>query len=94
MAEFDVAEFSAAGAVIGVAVDARRRPDVITAVVTRCDHLHCFCPPKRFLLVVGYPHDEPFTRDRVRNEHDTAIVTRHTDTPVRNVGNVYFDHSA
>lgn len=94
VAELNVAEFGSPGTVVGVAINARGRPDVLLAVFTRRHNFYCLRTPERLLFVVGNAREHPFSRDRVGDEHDTAVVPRHTDTPVRNVGNVYFDHLA
>ncbi|GAA1226021.1 hypothetical protein GCM10009655_25840 [Rhodoglobus aureus] len=94
VSEVDVTELGTPSSVVWVTVNACRRPHVVSTVPTRRNNLHCFCAPERLLLVIGDAHKYAFTGDRVGNKNDTTIVTRDTDTPVRNVGNVYFDHSA
>jgi hypothetical protein len=92
--QLDVPELSAARAVVWIAIDTRGRPHMLAAMFARSDDLDRLSAPERFLVVIGDACKHAFPRDRVGNEYDTAIVARNADTPVRNVGNVYFDHSA
>ncbi|GGF00581.1 hypothetical protein GCM10011313_24540 [Mycetocola zhadangensis] len=82
VAELDVTELGAPGAISGVDVDRRRGPDVGLAVRRRVEHLDGLGTPEAFLGTLGDPGANPLTWEGVCDKNHSALKPGYEHTTV------------